>query len=244
MGFGDEIMATAQAREISRVLGVSVSFRDNHEIFKNNPYIVTNGGFRLVNEQGNRPYILAITPEKIVYNPNFRAVPGEFYFTEDEIREAHQLIGQLKDFVIIEPSIKNKFSQGNKDWGWDNWERLVHRLKDYTLVQLVPDQSAKKLAGVRVIETKTFRIACAVLKESTLFVGTEGGLHHAAAALKVRAVVIWSGYSHPLHLGYPQHANIRADNSPPCGSRASCDHCKAMMAKISIQHVHEAIDTV
>lgn len=236
-------MATAQAREASRALGVPVSFGSNrnHEVFKNNPHIVPDNGFRLINEPGNRPYILAETIEKIVYNPNFRAVPGELYFTENELGEARGLAGEPGDFIVIEPGIKSVFSKDNKDWGWNNWEKLVKELKDYNPVQLVPDQSTRKLTGVRAIETETFRIACAILKEAKLFVGTDGGLHHAAAALDVRAVVIWSGYSHPLHLGYPQHVNVRANDSPPCGAKISCDHCKAMMAKISVQQVHEAI---
>ena len=245
MGFGDEIMATAQAREVSNALGVPVSFgrprKKSGEIFKNNPHILSNGGFRLVNEAGRRPYILARTPEKIVYNPNFRAVPGELYFTADEIEKARKLVSGMKDFVIVEPTVKAEFSQDNKDWGWSNWERLIEALEGYTIIQLVPDQSAKKLRGVNVVATETFRMACAVLKQATLFVGTDGGLHHAAAALNVRSVVIWSGYSHPLHLGYPQHTNIRADDTPPCGSRKSCDHCKSMMANISVQQVYEAI---
>ena len=244
MGLGDEIMATAQARELSNKLGGPVSFRkkthNTREIFKNNPYIVPQGGFELINESG-RPYMLAMTEEKVVYSPNFSAVPGDLYFTESEMMEARRLIDELEDFIVIEPSIKNKFSKDNKDWGWNNWQSLVEKLQDYTVVQLVPNQSAQKMPGAHVIETPTFRIACAVVNEAKLFVGPDGGLHHASAALNVPAVVIWGGYSHPSQLGYSQHTNLRADDTPACGSRKSCSHCRAMMEQISVQQVYEAI---
>ncbi len=78
----------------------------------------------------------------------------------------------------------------------------------------VGNSSAKKYTNW--IETKTFREALAILNKASVFVGTDGGLHHAAAALGIPSVVIWTGFSSPRHLGYDTHRNIH-DGSEPCG---------------------------
>ena len=67
------------------------------------------------------------------------------------------------------------------------------------------------------LETTTFRHALQVLSKAKLFVGTDGGLHHAAAALGIPSVVIWTGFTSPRHLGYDTHRNIH-DGSEPCGT--------------------------
>ena len=80
-----------------------------------------------------------------------------------------------------------------------------------------------------------------MLKEAKLFVGTDGGLHHAAAALGIPSVVIWSGFTSPKHLGYDFHTNIH-DGSKPCGKfKEICKHCEEKRKAISVDTVYEAI---
>ena len=235
-------MATAQARQVYDATGQKAWFGEYTKTWKNNPCIGQNSGFPLKHMTGDRPYILGQIKERVIFNPNHRAVSGEIHYSHNEIKEAQNLIGKLKDYIVIEPHVKKTFSQGNKDWGWHNWLKLVKELRDYPLVQLRKDKDVKGLPGVKTLETNEFRVACAIVKMSRLFVGTDGGLHHAAAAYGIvdnelvyyetPAVVIWGGFSHPQMLGYQCHYNIRANDSPPCGSKVPCQHCKDMMANV------------
>ncbi len=91
------------------------------------------------------------------------------------------------------------------------------------------------------VETPTFRNALAILSKAKLFVGTDGGLHHAAAALGIPSVVIWTGFSSPRHLGYDTHRNIH-DGSEPCGTFNSvCKHCLLVTKVLLKKHSESSV---
>ena len=76
------------------------------------------------------------------------------------------------------------------------------------------------------------------MSKTHLFVGAHGGLSHAAAALNLKAVVIFGGFIDPKILGYKIHKNIYINNKlSPCGSKYKCDHCKKCMNDIKINNV-------
>ncbi len=68
-------------------------------------------------------------------------------------------------------------------------------------------------------------------------------LHHAAAALGIPSVVIWTGFSSPRHLGYDTHRNIH-DGSEPCGTYSGvCKHCLLKAKQITVEQVLDAVNT-
>ena len=101
--------------------------------------------------------------------------------------------------------LKQVFWQGTEHWD----ELLKHDLPWIQLGDVTTDKKTKW------VETPTFRNALAILSKAKLFVGTDGGLHHAAAALGIPSVVIWTGFTSSRHLGYDTHRNIH-DGSEPC----------------------------
>jgi hypothetical protein len=209
------------------------------EVFENNPKIAQEpypGCVWVPDIKGNRPYIDYAATEKrkdqsVVYKRGFRPEPGELFFTDEELAPYQHLDG----FIYIEPNVKGSFS-GNKDWGFDKWQQVVERLP-FKFIQ----GRGRKLDGVIQIGTPSFRSACALLSKSRLFVGTDGGLHHAAAALQIPAVVIWGGLVGPDTLGYDNHVNIRAPGVRDCGSHTRCEHCRRALDRITVDQVCEAI---
>ena len=133
------------------------------------------------------------------------------------------------------------FSKGNKGWPRKYWRELVDKL-DGPVLQMVSNKSEMNegLGNTKVIVAEPFRVACAVLNEAKMIITTDGGLHHAAAALRKPAVVIWTGFSHPRTLGYNFHCNVRYDDTDPCGMKIQCDHCKKMAEKLTPDMVYEA----
>ena len=96
----------------------------------------------------------------------------------------------------------------------------------------------------RRIKTQNFREALLILSQAKMFIGTDGGLHHAAAALGIPAVVIWTGFSSPEHLGYDSHINIH-NGEKPCGTYSGiCPHCVKIAKSISVERVLNAVDTI
>ena len=228
-------MATAQVRQIHEASGCKVLVVDRrgapqwHPVFENNPRIVrapARNARRLINCSGSRPYIAAKGPEQW-YWKRWPIAPGEIYLSESE----REFAAGYQGAVLIEPH--TKVISSNKAWIWDRWQALVDCGGEF--IQIGP-AGTQLLRGVRFVETPSFRHACAVLAESRAFVGTEGGLHHAAAALGIPAVVLFSEFISPQITGYPMHRNLR-HAGPACGSRIPCAGCKASMEAITVEEV-------
>jgi ADP-heptose:LPS heptosyltransferase/Flp pilus assembly protein TadD len=252
---GDCIMATAECRDHLVRTGRKVAFGDGlyieeSEIFLNNPNIATKTEIMdgllvdwLPNYDARRPYVcqLRSTPEKLFYT-DWSVAPGEIFLTEAETQWADQVLAPLAGapFTILEPSTKND-SGGNKNWLWDRWIEVCAKLS-MPSVQLGPDQ-ARALPGAHRIVTPSFRLACAVLSRATAIICTEGGLHHAAAALGIPGVVIFGGFVHPRTTGYPIHMNL-FNGGEPCGNRRYCPHCRSIMEAISVEDVLGSLQTI
>ena len=253
MGFGDQIIATGLAKGAA-ARGKRIAFGDgkqilwdhhSEEIFRNNPNIAPPGSEQAADLEwiafyrGNRLYNrVSSDGTKWKWNHNFRVTPGEIYFDEKEINAA-KLHGS--GFIIIEPSVPNwKGCAINKDWGQIKYWKLAKRLKWAGL-----DVRQFKYGGYRQnehckeIKTPTFRQACAVLANAKLYIGPEGGMHHAAAALGISAVVLFGGFIPPSVSGYDIHTNLTGSASA-CGSLKRCDHCIRAMHAISLDEVEGA----
>lgn len=242
MGMGDEIIASAQAKLLNIRTGQPVVIVDRfnrvrtHEVWYRNPRIVSQpkrtGYATLMNGPHIRPYIQAKGGTRFIWKPWDR-VPGEIYLTDEEVTWSVDYGGK----ILIEPNVKIG-SSGNKRWIWSKWQELVN-VTGWEFIQVGP-AGTRILDNVQFVQTITFRQACAVLHRSRAFVGTEGGLHHAAAALGVPAVVLWSEFISPDITGYDTQHNIRHAGEA-CGSRIPCVGCLTAMSSISVDEVATAL---
>ncbi len=245
MGLGDWIMATAQVRETNERTGKPVVVVDRmgrvrwSEAFEGNPRIARNVTpqnsyqfARLLNAGGARPYIRAKT-ETHWYWRTWDIKPGELYLSDAE-RAFGATLGP--GAIIVEPNTKVR--DGNKAWPFVRWEALVRALPGLNWWQIGPP-GIRMLSGTRFLET-TVRQAFGAIGSARLFVGTDGALHHAAAALGTQAVVLWSEFVSPAFVGYATQRNIRK-TAGVCGSRLPCKTCRASMDAITVDEVAAAI---
>ncbi len=208
----------------------------------------------LVNGPGCRPYV-----DYVAMRGDFAALfPGRSFTTKICDRRLpwrytawRATPGELPsvprrepgNYVVLEPHVKTNASP-NKDWGWDRWQALLCRRRDLDWVQLGAG-GTRIVDGARYVATTDFRAACAVLAGARAAVLPEGGLHHAAAALGVPAVVIFGGMTSPANTGYPGHVNLfEPAGASPCGQRVACDHCGRAMAAIAPESVVEHLERI
>ena len=234
-------MLTAEVRKANEITGKKVVVGNGHtvkwhEVWEHNPRMSRTyyPGAPWVNTiKGNRPYIdyTKTNKLKMAWKP-WKVEPGEIYLTESE---------KTKDtgFVYIEPNIKGSFG-GNKDWGFDNWQKVVDALLHIRWIQ----GPGRRLRGVEQRDTGSFRGACGLLSGADFFVGTDGALHHASAALGRPAVVVWGGLIGPEILGYDTHINLRAKGVKDCGSIAPCLHCRSALQQVSVDMVVKAVSSL
>jgi hypothetical protein len=256
MGYGDEIMATGMAKGLHRK-GKQAAFGDGrriiwseqaHQIFRGNPNVAPPGCERhrnliwFAHYRHHRLYGDSKTG-RWVWNEKFHATPGEIYLTQDETIWAERA---GTDFILIEPNVKP--TAPNKQWSFERYQTLADGLRadypDLRIVQLL-QAGGRPLQGVELLHSPGFRFALAVLARSALFVGPEGGLHHGAAALGKRAVVIFGGYISPVTTGYAMHINIYDPaNGTACGIAGQhCPHCRRVMDSISVELVRRGVNS-
>ena len=243
MGLGDWLMASGDAKEANERTGKKVKLGDgvrmswDGQVFANNPRMASNSDTDVVwvkNYQGHRPYLKGTKNGRLLFNDDYKPRVGEVYFSQLEKKNIDKID---KDYIVVEPNVKKLYIHTvNK--AWHGWEELLKH--DLPWLQL-GDVSVKRYTNWK--ETSTFRDALQVLSKAKLFVGTDGGLHHAAAALGIPSVVIWTGFTSPRHLGYDTHRNIH-DGSEPCGTYDSvCQHCLLKSKAISVEQVLDAVNT-
>lgn len=245
MGWGDEIIASGQARLMhlqDPTRKVAIYGRNNeqryHPAWQNNPRIAIPGEKNvqiLRNGADLRPYIKAKEDDRWIWR-DFECPIGELYFSDQEKRLAELYAG----LIIIEPNIKPRASP-NKNWGWERWIKLAQMMPN-EFTQLGP-QGTKRLPGASRIETKEFRDAVAILSTAKAYVGPEGGMHHAAAALGIPSVVIFGGFISPMQTGYNTQRNLYAGGKP-CGMRIKCEHCEKAMAEITPEIVFKNLEEI
>lgn len=239
MGIGDQLMAAGEARALHKGTGKPVVIVDQRnrvqwcDLYKGLRYILKGhdrGAVRMVNSGGARPYIVSKGSERWTWKP-YRPRPAQIVFTPEELALAEPYRG----CVMIEPNVKIQAHE-NKAWIWSRWIALVEAMPEVRFVQCLS-------GGTRVLDgvdqyalTHTFRQALAVLSVCRAFVGTEGALHHGAAAVGTPAVVLFSEFISPEITGYPDHRNLRHAGAA-CGSRKPCKHCAESMRAISVLEV-------
>lgn len=245
MGMGDELMAAGHAARVSReAAGAPVNILDRHghvrfhELWEGLDFIKPArvlGAIAIDNGPGCRPYI----------EYPFTIEQGHGY-TRWRARDHRPVISphlvgdrQNHGFVYIEPTIK---AIANPNKRWDGWQAVVDALPGVTFIQCGPAEARRgKLSGANVYfeTTESFLDAVRRLNQASLFVGAEGGMHHASAALNVPAVVIFGGAPSIDATGYPDHRNF--GTSKPCGRWVPCNHCREVMNKITPEMIVYAI---
>ncbi|HMU15821.1 MAG TPA: hypothetical protein PKC95_00120 [Thauera aminoaromatica] len=141
--------------------------------------------------------------------------------------------------VLIEPHLKPTASP-NKQWG--RWAELVASYPEVRWAQ--PGNAGTRwLPGVEPLETRDFTDACRLLLACDSAVLPEGALHHAAAALGRRVVVLFGGMIRPANTGYDEHINLAVDDPEAVGWRVRHPACARAWSRITPDVVRTALES-
>ena len=268
MGWGDEILVTGEVRNLQErdKYKRRVKITDRHGRFRwsrlwdNNPRMAMpherdEDFAQLRNASFCRPYIdwermkrdwMQAYPHQGFTTKAIRDVRLPWRFTDHKCSRGEFYFLDLSEkdqgYVIIEPHVKDK--SPNRQWGWDRWQQVVKAL-DYDWVQINPP-GARVLEGVKHHPAPSFLDACRHMEGARAYLGPEGGLYHAAAALSVPAVAIFGGFVSPANQGYDDMVNVYKPmgGESPCGQRILCGHCQEAFDRISVEYIISLIEGV
>lgn len=170
---------------------------------------------------------------------SYHAFPAPVILTREEYAKGAALTSSFKKPVIlIEPNIKLGAPE-NKRWPFGRYQKVVKARKDR--VQFV-QFGRPLLDGVVSLPAMPIRSVLGLLFSIEGYLGNEGGLHHAAAAVGTPGVVVFGGYINPSVTGYQLHQNLFVQSedegclSTPAG--------QAALAAITVDEVVAALDRV
>lgn len=228
--YGDMLLAAGQARLIHEQTGKSVTIGNPDsgnakwfDLYDYIPYLSKSGGVWWKDHKGFRGYMSHYTtiPDgrmlQLFYNMDYRAAPARI-----------EIDGDDNGYVIIEPSKKCGAPPAKL---WHGYADVVRQF-DCKFVQLNQDTLDVERCDTSLID------AARLMKGARAYIGTEGFLHHLAAAFGKPAVVVMGAFVPPTVLGYPGHINLCVDDPSEMG------HCgqTGAMSRIPVDAVCVALD--
>ena len=150
----------------------------------------------------------------------------ELYFTKEEEDKVLEITKQLpKKYIVIEPHSKQNYTP-NRRYPFAKWQNVVNSLKDDICFVQIGRPGHQVLDNVTSLLGKvSFRESALVIKNSQMFISTEGGLGHAANAVNKKSIIVLTGYQGYDMVAYPDNINIDISTHGPCGLKVECRKC-------------------
>ena len=186
-----------------------------------------------------------VVKEKEVSHP-------ELFFHIDEKKEIKHFIIQQnfrKQFIVVEPNTKSSFFGNLRDWPMERWQIIIERLNEsfplLDILQVGLDNSNRLPGTIDLRGMTTFRQCVLLIKNSILFLGSEGGLTHAARSINADSIIIWGGISLPDFAGYLDNQRVISKyvECAPCGNLGWCNNDHICMKNISVNEVWEQVNS-
>jgi ADP-heptose:LPS heptosyltransferase len=224
VGLGDEILAAGQAKLLGKTVKIgNGDVRIRNPLYDYIPYIDKSAPDWFIDHGGNRGYIKEVLrppeydAEQIIFNMDYKAEPAIIELSELD-----------NDYVIIEPHTKKGAPPGK---AWHHYAEVVAAC-DYNFLQFNSDSLGVDYINTSIVDAARWIAGC------RCYIGTEGFLHHLAAAFGKPAVVLFGAYSHPSVTGYDFHTNIWRDVPEERGHRKKT----GAMETITPEEVIEALN--
>jgi len=221
-------------------------FRNNDDFCLSYQEAAQNGWYvlPLVMNNPSTNYCKRDTPEKAFHRTDKHMISQicEFYDIKNpELRcylnpdenekwfdeKVCELFGSSDErFITIEPMSKTNYTP-NRAYPFEKWQNIVNSLKDKIPFVQVGNKGSRILKNTIDWTGKTnFKNTAGIIGRSRLFLSSEGGLVHAATAVKTKSLVIVTGYQSKAMVGYPQNINVDISSHGPCGLKIPCNLCK------------------
>lgn len=178
-----------------------------------------------------------------IFDYNFHA---RVYLTEDEVGAAkRRLAPQTRPIITINVMSREMV----KVWPIENWRILIGHLLQFASVVQLGDNTEPQMEGVLNLGGQlSMRESMAVLTQSSVHIGPDSFLMHAANGVDVPSVIIFGGSRTPALSGYAENVNLYVDiECSPCWLHDSrgdkCPFAVKCMPMVTPEMVLAAVKT-
>lgn len=161
-------------------------------------------------------------------------------FLSEKEKEIRLLPDTGKPWVAIQSTGLSTWTD-NKNWGVDNFRAVARLLaNEFCLVQLGAPGDPSLGVDLELQGHLGLRDVFIVLRQCKTFIGQEGFLMHATAAVELPSVIVYGGFIAPWQSGYGQNINLYSHvECAPCWLEKKCPYEKKCLAQITPQQVFD-----
>ena len=183
-----------------------------------------------------------------IWNEDYKPVPFKLKFSQEELwsidRHEKHMPAPWSEYIVVNPDVKNSFFKGNKNWGFDNWQKLTTKLHEagHLVVRFKPSGTGydePMLKNCANILEVPLRIALAIKSKVKLGVTFDGLLSHFWAGAEVPCVRICGDFMSSKTLHYDNNLSLALNKNP----RGACYPAQDLIEankKITVDMVYDA----
>jgi hypothetical protein len=242
----EQAIFQASQRQRTQSLGMDKQHILVHLDMRIHSYALQKKGRKIIWKE--QPFAAAAVAEH--FNISIAEPSCFLVFSDDEWVTVDRMLvdaGVAQNFIVFDPDTNEDWFGLLRAWSPENWRELVTRAKrdfpGYQFVQIGLAKTGVVDGAVNLTSKTSFRQAAMVIARSSLFLGTESGLMHAAAAVDARSIILWGGVTRPEFAGYPDKHEIicRYVTCSPCGNLGHCDFNHKCMRQITVDDVLDRV---
>lgn len=178
-------------------------------------------------------------------NINLKSLKPYINFSDKELAIYDKKFKLPKNFSIIQAEGKINFTP-NKEWGFENFQKVVNLTSKIQWVQITKNNNQKKLNNVIHFHSLSLRELSYLIYRSEFVLCLEGLYNHIAAAFDKKTFLILSGFTTTKNVEYKNNIIIKNEENlkcSPCYKLYNCDiHGKPCTNQISPDNVVKKIN--
>lgn len=144
-------------------------------------------------------------------NIDSKNINPEIFFTENELtyfKEKFRFLENVK-YITIEPNVKRGFLGKNREWKFNNWQKLINNFKNLYFIQVGNSKNNNLNNLYYNFNTKlSLRETIYIIMKSKIFLGTDSGLMHAAKAVNTKSLILFHSILNKNVIAYSDNYNL------------------------------------
>jgi hypothetical protein len=225
---------------LSRILRFVSGTQLENFLFKNNKFSFED----YMRNNNSKLHLVQANAMHFKIDIDFNKISNELYLSKLEVKAYKKKFNLPSTYSVIQPNPKISYTP-NKQWGINNYQKVVTKLKDINWIQVGVDGNLILNDVENYVGKTSLRELALLIKNAEFVLADEGLLNHIASSVGSKSYVVYSGF-HPTEISHYDDT-IPILNTPqvecaPCWLKVNCPKkIKYCTEEISVNQVIRAL---